>query len=230
MVGLVVNGVVGNAQVSSLPPSITTTLSANIVAPVGTSQAIAGVPSVSATAVGDATVNSVVAGVLASVIVPTVSATGGTTSYYLQTDAVDDRLRTPVLAYTQIVMDVTLYKPLTASTFGYVFDPSNRTDGGYVRLYDTGSFVKGTGTTTSGEASNIRTTLTINISAVKTYAMNFFARFDNGANFLKADVYNIKIYNGETIVAHYDMATGTVQDQSGNGNHATLTGGTWVVV
>jgi len=41
-------------------------------------------------------------------------------------------------------------------------------------------------------------------------------------------LYDVKYYNGATLVAHYDMSTGTVQDVSGNGNHATLTGGTWV--
>jgi hypothetical protein len=41
-------------------------------------------------------------------------------------------------------------------------------------------------------------------------------------------IYDIKFWNGTTIVAHYDMTTGTLNDQTGNGNNATLNGsGTW---
>jgi hypothetical protein len=41
-------------------------------------------------------------------------------------------------------------------------------------------------------------------------------------------LYDVKFYNGSTLIAHYDMTTGTVNDQSGNGYNATLTGGTWL--
>jgi hypothetical protein len=44
--------------------------------------------------------------------------------------------------------------------------------------------------------------------------------------FSKMDLYGFTVKN----ILAYDMTTGTVQDQSGNGNHATLNnGGTWVV-
>lgn len=47
------------------------------------------------------------------------------------------------------------------------------------------------------------------------------------SQFLKGKIYSLKLYKQDSLVAHYDMSTGTVQDQSGNGNHATLNGGTW---
>src|SRR6185312_13197153 len=40
-------------------------------------------------------------------------------------------------------------------------------------------------------------------------------------------LYDVKVYNGSTLQAHYDMSTGTVNDQSGRRNHGTLIGGTW---
>lgn len=42
------------------------------------------------------------------------------------------------------------------------------------------------------------------------------------------DIYSIKFYNDDIIVAEYDMSTGTLNDQSGNGNDATVFGGTWI--
>jgi hypothetical protein len=62
---------------------------------------------------------------------------------------------------------------------------------------------------------------------VMNYNPTIFAR-DNLSSYMKGIIYDIKFYNGETVVAHYDMRTGTVQDQSGNGNHATLVGGQFV--
>jgi hypothetical protein len=58
---------------------------------------------------------------------------------------------------------------------------------------------------------------------------NIFSNNGVSANtFIDGDIFDIKLYNGTTLVSHYDMTTGTVQDQSGNGKHATLTGGMWV--
>lgn len=48
------------------------------------------------------------------------------------------------------------------------------------------------------------------------------------ANQTKGRIFKITCYLTGQIAAQYDMSTGTVQDQSGNGKHATLTGGTWI--
>ncbi|NOU97331.1 hypothetical protein GC093_29485 [Paenibacillus sp. LMG 31456] len=58
--------------------------------------------------------------------------------------------------------------------------------------------------------------------------MHIFCRSTVDARtFMKGKIYDIKLYNGANVVAHYDMSTGTVKDQSGNDNHATLNGGTF---
>lgn len=44
----------------------------------------------------------------------------------------------------------------------------------------------------------------------------------------KGKLHKVTLRNGTTVKAIYDMSLGNVQDQSGNGNHATLIGGTWV--
>ncbi len=45
----------------------------------------------------------------------------------------------------------------------------------------------------------------------------------------RAEVFDVKVFNREGgIELHYDMTTGTVLDQSGNGRHGTLIGGTWM--
>jgi hypothetical protein len=59
-----------------------------------------------------------------------------------------------------------------------------------------------------------------------TNGINVF--WNGGVAYLEGEIYDLKLYNGTTLVAHYDMSTGTVQDQSGNGRHATLYGGTWL--
>jgi hypothetical protein len=41
-------------------------------------------------------------------------------------------------------------------------------------------------------------------------------------------LYDIKVYQGDVLAAHYDLTTGTITDQTGNGNTATLIGGTFV--
>ncbi|MBT2682671.1 hypothetical protein [Bacillus sp. ISL-37] len=69
--------------------------------------------------------------------------------------------------------------------------------------------------------------LFLNLSTLITDATYFYSNRGSG-NHMAGDIYDIKFYNGAILVAHYDTSTGTVQDQSGNGNHATLTGGTWL--
>lgn len=48
-----------------------------------------------------------------------------------------------------------------------------------------------------------------------------------GAN-AEGNLYDVKIWLEGNLIAHYDMSTGTVQDQTGNGNHAELDGATWM--
>jgi hypothetical protein len=53
--------------------------------------------------------------------------------------------------------------------------------------------------------------------------------FNNSvAQYLQGAVYFVKIYQNGVLKSHIDMSSGNVNDISGNGNHATLTGGTWL--
>jgi hypothetical protein len=154
---------------------------------------------------------------------------------YLQMNGTSDYLRTPTLTFDKIVID---FKPkrLTQATnylqwlggtgLSIARNPASNIDTWYgvATLYknnvlqtkDTNIFIE-----------NERVTLDARSGFTNTIPINFFSN-SSGTSNLKGDLYSIKIYNGATLVAFYDMSTGTVQDQSGNGNHATLTGGTWV--
>ncbi|MGO4181209.1 hypothetical protein AB4Z17_08515 [Paenibacillus sp. TAF43_2] len=50
---------------------------------------------------------------------------------------------------------------------------------------------------------------------------------NSGSQFVKGIIYDIKVLKLEVLSGWYDLSTGTVNDQTGNGNHAQLIGGTW---
>lgn len=213
---------VSSASASSIVPTVSTTKSPNIVAVIANEQATAGVPSVSTGSTVNTSVSSVVAGSTASAGVPTVSATSSTTTTYLQMDGVDDRLSLPSMTYNKIVIDCN-FTPPNDSTLRYFFDSSSRSTGGYIRF--TGQSIAGNMSPT-GVVFGSRTTITGTIATV-TMASSFGATFSN-SNWLAMNIYDIKIYNSATLVAHYDMSTGNVNDQTGNGYNATNTDGMWV--
>jgi hypothetical protein len=165
-----------------------------------------------------------IASTTASTLPPTVS-TGGTTSHYLQLNGTSDYLKTPTITYTKVVVDALVNSSTALET--YFIDANNRSSGGYIRFTNTGSIQNNMNQT--GLMLNSRTVTTGTLAAAFTGNLAFFARND-GAEKASGNLYDIKIYNGTTLVAWYDMTTGTVNDQSGNGNNATLTGGTWIAV
>lgn len=137
------------------------------------------------------------------------------------------------MTLNKIVADVLINRQTDKTRFAWDF----RTGIGfsYLQQLTNGTDVKGSGTvlvngTTMSTSNPIpngtRCTIEHDLST-GTDDGNIFSD-QNGSNQIKGNIYDIKIYNGATLVAHYDMSTGTVQDVSGNGNHATLTGGTWV--
>jgi hypothetical protein len=71
-------------------------------------------------------------------------------------------------------------------------------------------------------------------SLTKTFSLDITGSFplylgrSSAGNHVAASFYDVVIHKEGLLSAHYDMTTGTVQDQSGNGRNATLTGGTWV--
>lgn len=148
--------------------------------------------------------------------------------YYLQMDGVDDYLKTPTLTYTKVVIDALPQSSTAIET--YFIDASNRSTGGYIRFTNTGAIQNNMNQT--GFTLNARTVTTGTLAAAFTGTLAFFARND-GAERGAGNVYDIKVYNGTTLVAHWDFTIqssgNTVPDQSGNGNTLTIyNGGTWV--
>lgn len=158
---------------------------------------------------------------------------------YLKLDGVDDRINVPSITYNEIVIDMgTARERVTGTGSMHYFDlrPGINT-----LFYSTGAtgvdYYSGSATlyvdgvqknnNTNSIPHNARSTIRFVPSAAGTGAVVLFARND-GLQTFPADVYSVKFYNSGTLVAHYDMTTGTVQDQSGNGKHATLVGGEWV--
>lgn len=141
---------------------------------------------------------------------------------YLSIDGVDDGLKVANgIAYNKVVMDVTIPTP-PDSNERYLIDSVARASGGYER-YSTSW--QGNMSPT-GLIFDQRTLVTAQIVTPYTNGISFFKSYAS-ASYFKADAFNIKLYNDTILVGHYDMSTGTVLDQSENGNHAILVGGTW---
>lgn len=146
-------------------------------------------------------------------------------SAHLELDGVDDYILTPSMTFDKVVFD---FVPKTTTGSLVVF-----TDFAvYAQLNSPGTWeLSGVDSRKNGvfgatPAVGERSFIAITGGQV-TRQIPLFARA-NGAYPLGADVYNVKIYNGTTLVAHYDMTSGSVQDRSGNERHATLNGGTWI--
>ena len=75
--------------------------------------------------------------------------------------------------------------------------------------------------------SNQRMTLRFVLAISGTDDVNIFSQNDN-ANGMAVDVFSIKFLLGGVTKAFFDMSTGTLIDQSGNGVTLTSTGGTWL--
>lgn len=160
-------------------------------------------------------------------------------TYYLQMDGVDDRLQVPPLTFNEIIIDFIVnhktgvnqfyFDARTGGSFAYIQRNTSNVDNtgnvGLITAYINNVMVSNN---TAYVPTNQRSTLKGVFSSAVTDNVTFFNH--NGGNFgpLEAKVYNIKLLNNGVTLAHYDMTTQTVQDQSGNGNHATLTGGTWI--
>jgi hypothetical protein len=156
---------------------------------------------------------------------------------YLQMDGVDDFIKLPSITFNKVVLDVKVRRRTDVTRVisdfrtGIGFSYLQQTTGG-LDAWGTGT-VKVDGVTKSNNTvaipNNTRCIIEHSFSSVGTDDGNIFTNNGNTINTaISGDIYNVKLYNGTTLVAHYDMTTGTVQDQSGNGKHATLNGGTFL--
>jgi hypothetical protein len=152
---------------------------------------------------------------------------------YLQMDGVDDKLQLPSMTFTEIRIDAVVTQ--AANAVNHYFLDARIGITAYVIFSGTGAYSIAGFTVYENDVSKSGTsTVTTNVRTIYKFTrvaatddIMIFGRY-TGTELLKGNIYDIKIYNGATMQAHYDMSTGTAQDQSGNGNHATLTGGTFV--
>lgn len=151
----------------------------------------------------------------------------------LSMDGVDDFIQTPSFSYNEVVMRFSAdptnnFQKYFAVNFWYIQTASRPVDN-----WDTNGFssiqVNGTNVTNNTDFIPINTVVTMRAVRVNSTAyISHIFRHSAAGGYMKGVIYDVKFYNGGTLVAHYDMSKGNVQDQSGNGYHATLTGGTWV--
>jgi hypothetical protein len=147
---------------------------------------------------------------------------------YLSMDGVDDYLQLPPVNTNKVVMDVFLNTVQNAS-YTFVLDYRNAGTSNYMRIRSNGTLSSSGGMSVSGFASGQRATITVNSATTMDSwgSPVVFAEY-TGSSPVTGLIYDLKFYLDNTLVVHYDMSTGTVDDISGNGNHATLNGGTWL--
>lgn len=139
---------------------------------------------------------------------------------FLQMNGVGDNLLAPSMTYTKIVIDMQL--EYENSAIRYIVQNATTS----VRVQQNGTLFSSY--TSNGFHLTNRCLLDLVAAAPVTSSVRFFSRTDGVSNHLKGKIFDIKIYNGSILIAHYDMSVGNVLDQSGNGNHATIVGGNWI--
>jgi hypothetical protein len=150
-----------------------------------------------------------------------------------------DYIKTPSLTFTDIEMD--FWPEQSNTVYQSYFDARSGISLSYMDNNASGSdtynapiwkeFIVDGVTKTGLNATliprNIRTTVKFTLNNAGTDDVNIFSSYQNTGP-MKGKIYSVKFYNAGALVASYDMTKGNVQDQSGNGKHATLVGGTWV--
>jgi hypothetical protein len=151
---------------------------------------------------------------------------------YLSMNGTSDYLQLPSMTIKKIVFDAIFP---TQADLKMIFDARSGMSIGYVYARSDGTITSaGANFGVTGYARDTRVTATFtaqnntDVNGNFTDNVTVFANNTGGENF-RGSIYSIKCYNANnTLIAYYDMSTRTVQDLSGNGNHATLNGGTWI--
>jgi hypothetical protein len=153
---------------------------------------------------------------------------GAPSAKYLQLDGIDDYITTPNMPdVVKIVMDFTFYSTQAGARVYFIKSADGHYN--YIRT-DTFAFgrngiVEETYNTGVPLTRDTRTTFYWNTPS----DVGAFDFFKYNAYFGKVDLFKITgIDVNGNVKFLYDMSTGALQDQTGNGNHATLNGGTWL--
>ena len=155
-------------------------------------------------------------------------------AYYLSMDGVDDKISTPSMTVTEVILDVTLKTKGAFKKYWSIQGASDffQVNGSSAENWSAGVsavYKNGVAQTNSTNFMSVDTRATIRIVLASAQTnFNFLANNLGISGYLNCYIHDAKFYNGATLQAHYDMTLGNVNDQSGNGRHATLTGGTWV--
>jgi hypothetical protein len=145
-----------------------------------------------------------------------------------------DYLQLPSMTMKKFVIDA--YWELPITDYHILLDTRIGETNGYIYAMKDGSLITAGATFSVSPTIAFNSRQTITFNAVNNIDGNgnftdnptIFANNTGGENY-KGKIYSIKCYNANNVlIANYDMSTGTVQDQSGNGNHATLNGGAWL--
>ncbi|MCU6709415.1 hypothetical protein M6D81_11935 [Paenibacillus sp. J5C_2022] len=153
---------------------------------------------------------------------------------YLQLDGVDDAFKIPSLTFTRIVIDMTAeyidaWGKVIGKPFGYIIQ-QNSNSGNFQFNADHVTAVNRDGVSQADMTPFVELGVRheYEVLTLPTTLVTYIYNNNGSSGFSSGKIYDLKYYNGASLVAHYDMSTVTVQDQSGNGYHATLTGGTWL--
>jgi hypothetical protein len=162
---------------------------------------------------------------------------------YLQLDGVDDYLTSKSnLTINKVKIDFA-YQP-NANSSVYLIDGRGASPTGNYFVFITTSsntlskgslistmLVDGVSVTskvlTPGQKYSVEATFSTEV--LDANGINFFVNFANQTvSRMTGNIYRVTGYRGGVTSFDYDMSTGNVNDISGNGNNATLTGGTWL--
>ncbi|MGM7720474.1 right-handed parallel beta-helix repeat-containing protein [Metabacillus sp. Hm71] len=151
---------------------------------------------------------------------------------YLKMNGLDSSLKTPSITANEYIFDIELEDRKTnavESLFDHNYQWLRRSSTedywspGIVSVY-----VNGEEVLSKSQFLNPNKRLTVRIFSTSLTGIIHIFRNWNNSYFTEGKIYDIKILNNGEVIAHYDMSTQTVEDQSGNGNHATLIGGEWL--
>lgn len=230
---------VSGAQASALGPSVQTSGAVNIAPPVGQASATTGNHSVSTGSVINTSISSVIAGATASAGTPSVSVGSGGTSYYLQTDGVDD-----VVYYNVAVTIDEVILDCVVSTGRAAFDKYiGNANGAYYQRNGSSQdqwagawsavYVNGASVANNTASVPLDTRITIRLTASTSFSagsyLSVFANNITGAGAMPGKLYRATFKNAGVTIMDWDFTTGTTTDQSGNGRTGVLNGCTWVV-
>lgn len=146
---------------------------------------------------------------------------------YLNMNGTNGYLQLPVMTHTKI--EVYAVHEFKTSSLQYVFSTDYQiysiTSSGADDIYTTSHPVNIGGVNVVDNATTKmpngkKTTITMTYNTAVTTATDVWGRVGN-ASISKGKIFWIKVYNGASVVAHYNFDTGTLLDQSGNGNHIT---------